>query len=784
MNYAFDDFDFDGSRLELRRAGRPLKADALVLRVLRALVQRPGQLVSKRELIDEVWEGRAVSENVITVAMARLRKTLAAAGDGRGQQDAVAREFIQNVHGRGYRFVQPVAERPQPLPGLVGGEPRLASRVAFVGRAAILERLRLLPREAAAGRGSVCIVMGEAGIGKTRLVEELSHDAESGGFQLAWAYCQAGHAPPLWPFAQLLAALSERVASGDAGLATTLAQLAQELSQATAPARGVESLGQASAASFDPAAKHRTFDAIARALTQLGSHAACVLVIDDLHWADAASLEFLRYWADRASRSRVLVLGTLRERAAGGEINRHLGEVLSHRNCQRIELSRLGEADVHSYVRSLLPDADVALSRAVLHKSEGNPFFMVELTRVLCEAEQPVADQLRVPDAALVLLRQRVRVLDDAARGVLSSAAVIGRSFDLGLLSQVLGQEPSAVMQCLDAALSSAVVAPLRDSKTEFAFGHELLRDVLYESMSPGALRACHLRVALLLEQRCAAGVAQPASLLAHHFYNALPESDPRKVVRYAVLSAETAINGYAYADAVRTLGHALEALRLVENPSVRLQLGLMMRQTLCARVCRADEFERLVHELIQLAKEHGATEVLAQATLLLSPHPGFAVVPGSGDAVREALRLLAPEQEALRAALLSRLATLGPLAFDGSESRAQVEQSFQLARRSGVLLAQHTTCLARVYVMGGPDHTAVAQEAADELSRLCRDNPQQLTVPPVLLDLNQAVRAFQDGEPGRAMQALERAEERARMLDSQELLWQAQRARVLMRIN
>ncbi|HVQ26194.1 MAG TPA: winged helix-turn-helix domain-containing protein, partial [Planctomycetota bacterium] len=231
MNYAFDDFDFDGSRLELRRAGRPLKADALVLRVLRALVQRPGQLVSKRELIDEVWEGRAVSENVITVAMARLRKTLAAAGDGRGQAEAVAREFIQNVHGRGYRFVQPVAERPQPLPGLVGGEPRLASRVAFVGRAAILERLRLLPREAAAGRGSVCIVMGEAGIGKTRLVEELSHDAESGGFQLAWAYCQAGHAPPLWPFAQLLAALSERVATGDAGLATTLAQLAQELSQ-------------------------------------------------------------------------------------------------------------------------------------------------------------------------------------------------------------------------------------------------------------------------------------------------------------------------------------------------------------------------------------------------------------------------------------------------------------------------------------------------------------------------------------------------------------------------
>ncbi|HEX6245980.1 MAG TPA: AAA family ATPase [Polyangiales bacterium] len=783
MHFVFEDFDFDATRLELRRAGKPLKADALVLRLLRALVQRPGQLVSKRELIDEVWEGRAVSENVITVAMARLRKTLAGTGEGDGSRSE--RPFIQNVHGRGYRFVQPVAERSEPLPVLSADEAPSVEPSAFVGRSSVLERLRGSLQQAAAAHGSLCMVLGEAGIGKTRLVEELARAAEEAGFHVVWAHCQAGYAPPLWPFEQLLRGLSERLdgpEAEEAGRASSLAHLLAELDSLRALSRGEPQAG--TAPGFDAAAKHRSFDAIARVLGQLGQHTPSLLVIDDLHWADAASFELLRFWVDRAARSRVLVLGTLRDPGDQLGKSRHLGEVLGHRNTQRVELGRLGEADVHSYVRSLLPEADPVLSRAVLHKSEGNPFFMVELTRVLCQTPHPDVESLRMPEAALVLLRQRVRALDADARGVLSSAAVIGRSFDLALLSQLLDQEPSAVMQQLDAALGSAVVAPVGEARTEFAFRHELLRDVLYESMSHAQLRDCHQRVALLLEQRSEGGAVQPASLLAHHFYSALPDSDPRKAVRYLMLAAETAIHGYAYVDAVRALGRAREALRLVPNASRRLGLALLMRQTLCARVCNAEEFQRLVRELIQQAEEQKAGEVLAQATLLLGPHPGFAAMAGSGAALHAALDLLAPEQDALRAALLSRLATLGPLAFDGPKARAQVEQSFQIARGSRVLAAQHTTCTARLYVMGGPEHAAVAAESAEELTRLCREHPEQLSVPPVLLDLNHTIRALQDGQLARSQQALERAEERARMIDSQELLWQAQRFRVLLRFN
>jgi hypothetical protein len=278
--------------------------------------------------------------------------------------------------------------------------------------------------------------------------------------------------------------------------------------------------------------------------------------------------------------------------------------------------------------------------------------------------------------------------------------------------------------------------------------------------------------------------VAPPASLLAHHYYRALPAADPRKAVHYCRQAAILAIRGYAYADAVRAFGRAREALALVPKPSPRLDLFLLSSQTLCARVCRSEEFEALVDELIRLAHEQRDGEALAQATLLLGPHPGFSALPGSGEALRMALPVLDGAEEALRAALSARLATLGPLAFDREQSRAHVEHAALLARDSGNLLAQHTSWTARLYTLGGPDHEAEAEESMREIETLCRDNPQLLTVPPVLLDLQRAIRAVQDGDLGKTALLLERAEERARAIDSQELLWHAQRFRALLQFN
>src|SRR5262245_17818264 len=175
--FGFDEFELDAERLELRRGGKLVKADTLVLRFLAVLVQNAGRLVTKEELVEQVWEGRAVADNVLTVSMARLRKTL---GQSRGQQ-----ELIVTVYGRGYRFVRPVVARSgaswAPPPVLATSAPGLP----YVGRERVLERLRQALAEANAGRGRMCVLIGEAGIGKTRAVEVLERELIESGVRVA-----------------------------------------------------------------------------------------------------------------------------------------------------------------------------------------------------------------------------------------------------------------------------------------------------------------------------------------------------------------------------------------------------------------------------------------------------------------------------------------------------------------------------------------------------------------------------------------------------------------------
>ena len=181
MIFRFDEFELDPDRLELRRTGSPLKADAIALRLLVVLVRQAGQLVTKDELITLVWDDRSVSDNVLTVTMTRLRKTL---GHKTGE-----REFIKNVHGRGYRFVRAVSERDARLPPvLASGAPGPAGP-PFVGRETVMNGLREAWRHARDGRGSVCMLVGEPGIGKTRAVEELAGEATAAGLPVAWGYC-------------------------------------------------------------------------------------------------------------------------------------------------------------------------------------------------------------------------------------------------------------------------------------------------------------------------------------------------------------------------------------------------------------------------------------------------------------------------------------------------------------------------------------------------------------------------------------------------------------------
>ncbi|HMJ12510.1 MAG TPA: AAA family ATPase [Polyangiaceae bacterium] len=774
MIFTFDEFEFDARKLELRRAGKPLKADPLVLRLLAVLVESAGELVSKEELFAHVWGARAVSENVMTVAMARLRKALG--------QSAMQREFISTLHGRGYRFVRPVSRREAPLePSVATARPSLRG-APFVGRERVLERLRIKVEEARRASGGVCAVSGEPGIGKTSVLEVLEKEAAKLGSVVVWGHCrEAGDTPPLWPFAELVRGVLERVQldwSGPrlSGVAGELERLLPEIASLAGP----NADGRPSSPD-ERSATHRMFDAILRVLGVAADQAPLLLILDDLHRADAASLELLHYWVDEIARTRVLLFGALRKnvepRPPGAA---HLAYVLGHRNCERIALERLSEREVSAYVAALLEDPDGVLASKIFARSEGNPFFMAELARALEDSDSSSADSSTLSPAALELVRGRVALLDEAGHGALSWASVIGRSFDLALLQIATGLAPKSMMACIDDAMAREVVVAAPDSRTAFAFGHDLLRAALYDAIAPGDRRARHLKVAEALEQR-GAGASHVADL-AYHLYAALPEGDLKKTVRYCGEAAAAAAGLFAYADAFRYVRYAREALELLEKPSPRLRFSLVLRQALLARVCALPEFAELVREATQLARAQQNGVGLARAALLMDLHPGFPGLPGSRAALEDALALMGPKDDPVRAPVLARLATSAPSAYDSERAEAQLREA--CAGMDEAVLSRFTIKNAQLYLRSGPLHRQEGERLMGEIDELCRQHPQILSVPPVLLDMHRAILALQNGLPSAAAAALERSEARCRYIGGRELLWHVERFRLLFRVN
>lgn len=773
----FDDFELDADGLELRRGGTPIKVDALVIRLLSCLVRRAGVLITKEEIFAEVWEGRAVADNVLTVSMARLRKAL---GHRRGE-----REFVTTSYGRGYRFVREVVAANEPSLAAGVRAELAAQSPPFVGREHVMRRLRDALGRARDGHGRMCTLIGEPGIGKTRAVEALHAELADADVGIAWGFCRQGvDTPPLWPWLRLLREVYARCGSPefDGELGPWAAEV-QALIHEPLAGRSNRSAGDGDG-TFPDATRLRSMEAVLRALQLGAARVPWILVLDDLHAADAASLELLARVIDELAQLSILLVSTIRP-GQGGRAPRPdtpLPFVIGHRNCERIALERLREQDVAAYVAAVVDDPDGALGRAVFAKSEGNPFFMVELSRQLQDAATTGLEPLKIPDPALELLRQRIERLDADTRLDLTAAAVLGHSFDLPLLSAVTGRDASALMPSLDDALAAEVVVAAPDSVTAFAFGHELLRMVLYDALSPAEQRRWHACVARALERRLEAGEAVEPSELAYHHHAALPDIDARKAVDYCRAAAAASAAVFANTDVVRYLRNALEALALMERPSVRLRMGILLQIALYGR-SQAAEFESAVRELARLAREHGDGVTLVHAACMLNPHLGFQPLPGAGKAAQHALTLLLPNDDGSRAVALAMLACASPASWSAVRSRALLEESVPHARRCKDPLALRTALACQLYVHGGAAQKDLAGVQA-ELEQIARRHPNRFPVLPVDLSLARAIGALQRGDVNAIATALDAASARCRELRHDELLWHSQRFQALSRIN
>jgi predicted ATPase len=559
--YAFGDFVLDVSLYQLRRAGATVPLEPKVFDVLRYLIEQRERVATKQELLKALWPNEAVTEAVLPTNINALRRAL---GQQRGDKGP-----IETVHGRGYRFSMPVrriaAERTSDARQLEHTEPMLGQRPLF-------DKLRRVLGQALEGRGQICVLSGEAGIGKTRAAQRLTQAARAAGAEVWLASSEgAREGAPLWMFRQLMRSALE--SEGAASLGPLANEIALLMPNEATP------LGMS-----EEQAALRTYDALLRLLGQVNRPR--VLWLEDMHRADELSWQLLRMLAPHLERASVLVLLTVRSRddlTAVLPVQKNLDLLQRTPHCHRFLVRGLELAQVHALARQRLGDDVSAELAHVLHeKSGGNPLFVRELVDwlevrgVRDAAVLQSGPNLSPPELVRSLLRRRVLRLGADAKRLLDAAAIVGPTWDAGLVERVTTLPHDSCSDALDAALAHGVIAPIEGRIDGYRFAHDLLRDTLYSDLAQRERRRLHLSVAAALEERVAWLGLEGVRGVAHHLYQSLPDGDVQRAIAWLERAASLCEQQASYREAAQLYRQALDAARLlpVADPALARQLG------------------------------------------------------------------------------------------------------------------------------------------------------------------------------------------------------------------
>jgi DNA-binding SARP family transcriptional activator len=484
--------------------------------------------------------------------------------------------------------------------------PATPATLPFVGRSAALAALNERWDAAAAGHGGLVLIGGEAGIGKSRLVREFTAACEPRGALVYTAATTFPESVPYQPFAALLRVAAPLLPS----VAIDPLWLSAVVALAPVVAEYVPDLPALPA--VDPAReRERLFEACANVWEALATRRPVVLVVEDVHWAGAATLALLEAIARRIAQSRVLVVATYREDDL--EPSHHLRALRRRLERDRsgfhLALSRFSRDDVEELVRALADAADAgALARTLHERSDGNPFFLEEILRDLGESgalrvaagrwsfDQP-ADGA-VPAAVRDSLAARIARLDERARTLAEVAAVVGRGFDVELLRETTGWLEAAVLDALGALVDRRVVSE-RGARSgfDYAFTHHLIQAVVYDGIGPAARARRHRRVAHVMAQLYAEQRDDVAAELALHWDRG---GEPELAAEQFVAAARRALALYANEEARRHLSRALD---LTSSRRMRFE-ALLMRERIAAADGDREAQELDGFELTRIARE------------------------------------------------------------------------------------------------------------------------------------------------------------------------------------
>jgi tetratricopeptide (TPR) repeat protein len=505
-------------------------------------------------------------------------------------------------------------------------------------------------------------VSGEPGIGKTRLMEELAADAVAFGVQACWSMCWEGEStPPFWPWVQLVRQAGRTTSPADLSAeldALGIRYLLPELQNKPADA-----LARAQPPDQD---RFWLFDAITRFFVGAAVARPLLLILEDVHWSDAASMLLLRFLARQLRDSAILIVGTYRDTEVVGEhpVGQLAAELTSEN--QRCHVAGLSQSEVGELLEQVLGRLlDQATVADVHRRTGGNPLFARELARSSAGREDrelrlPDRDGQPAGDEVQGLIQRRLSRLSTQCRDVLAAASVIGPVFTATHLAQPLGLSHGEVLGLVEEARTTRLLQQAPDVPGGYQFSHALVRDVLYRELGAGGRASLHSRVAHDLQRRSGQLQEAPVEELAYHFGRAAFEARicVDEALSYAERAGERAFAGLAYEASAEQFARAVDLLALTEQPDNRLRCRLLLALGR-AQMAANDVANALAtyERAAALARLNADAELLAHAALGM----GMEFTIGAVNDVEvslldESLRVLDPADSSLRARVLARL--------------------------------------------------------------------------------------------------------------------------------
>jgi DNA-binding CsgD family transcriptional regulator len=501
--------------------------------------------------------------------------------------------------------------------------------VQFVGREQELGELRAAFDAAAANAGSLRVVVGEPGIGKTAICERLdAYAAEHGGRTLVGhCYEEGSFSLPYLPFVEAIRAY---VLDSDVdALRADLGSRGGEVARIVPELRDRLGLDPPrEPGTFNEEDRYRLLQAATEFLRTVAIRQPLVLVLEDMHDADRGTLDLMVHLSRQLAGSRLLVVGTYRDMEVDRShpLSAVLAELRRNSHFSRVLLRGLSIEQVQRLLASMgVTAAGRALAEAVHRQTEGNPLFVQEVARYVTEEGQlpyvPGETLIdRIPEGLRDVIGKRLSRLSERTNHVLSVASVIGRDFRLDVLQQVAEISPEDVIQSLAEAHARVIIEEREAASGSlvFRFSHALFRQTLYEEIFAAWRIRWHQQIAAALEKVHAGRLEEHAAELAEHFAHSVDPVDLTRAVEYGQLAAAQAMRVFAYGEAERLLGQALRAQRVLAptDYALRCDLLLALGESILPTEQPQRVAETIAEQAFELAHAAGDSERATRAVM------------------------------------------------------------------------------------------------------------------------------------------------------------------------